>query len=127
MDTNHPDVIHKAESYQIVGCAIEVLNTLGPGLLEKAYENALTIEFRARGIPYSQQTRFPIVYKGELIGEHVPDLIACGKIVVDCKTVDDISDDHRAVMLSYLRVTGFKLGLYLNFKRPKLGVERIVL
>jgi|ERR1051326_1171326 GxxExxY protein len=118
MDTNQSEPIYKEESYKIVGCAIEILNTLGPGLLEKAYENALTVEFRLRAIPFSQQSKFPIVYKGELVGEHIPDLVVFGKIVVDCKTVEDITDDHRAVMLSYLRVTGCKLGLYLNFKRP---------
>jgi GxxExxY protein len=106
---------------------VDVLNELGPGLLEKPYENALVREFQLRNIPYSQQTHFPIVYKGVQVGEHVPDLIVFGKIVVDPKTVDVFTDEHRAVMLSYLRVTKCKLGIYLNFRRSKLEVVRVVL
>ena len=124
MDTN---LIYPTESYQIVGCAMEVLNELGPGLLEKPYENALVVEFQLRNIPYSQQAQFPIVYKGVEVGTHIPDLIVFEKIVVDPKTVEAITDEHRAIMLSYLRVTGCKLGIYLNFRRPKLEVVRIVL
>src|SRR5438093_490013 len=99
MDANDDSgkILYREESYQIVGCAMEVLNELGPGLLEKPYENALTKEFRLRGIPYSQQTCYPIVYKDEKVGEHIPDLIAFGKIVVDPKTVEAITDEHRAV------------------------------
>ncbi len=124
MDTK---VIYPDESYQIVGCAMEVLNELGPGSLERPCENALVIEFQRRRIPYSQQRQFPILYKGVLVGEHIPDLVVLERIVVDPKVVEAITDDHRAIMLSYLRVTRCKLGLYLNFKRPKLEVERIVL
>ncbi len=127
MDANQKKLVDADESYQIVGCAIEVLNQLGPGLLEKSYENAMVHEFKLRGIPCDQQRRFPILYKGEPVGEHIPDLLVFGKIVVDCKTVDAIADEHRAVMLSYLRITGCKLGIYLNFRRSKLEVERIVL
>jgi len=127
MDANRDRILYPQESYRIVGCAMEVLNYHGPGLLEKIYENSLVREFGLRGILCSQQKRFPVEYKGELVGEHVPDLIAFDKIVVDPKTVDAITDEHRAVMLSYLRVTKCKLGMYLNFKRPKLEVERIVL
>ena len=106
---------------------MEVLNQLGPGLIERAYENALVIEFRARNIPCTQQPRFLIEYKGHVVAEHLPDLIANGNIVVDAKTVEGITDEHRAIMISYLRVTRCRLGLYLNFKRPKLDVVRIVL
>ena len=120
-------LLYPEESYKIVGCGIEVMKELGPGLLEKPYENALVREFGIQGIPYSQQSRFPIVYKGLQVGEHIPDLIAYDKIVVDPKTVEKITDDHRAVMISYLRVTRLQLGLYLNFKRHKLEIERIVL
>ncbi len=127
MDTNESKILYREESYQVVACAMEVLNELGPGLLEKAYENALVIEFQFRNIPCLQQSCFPIIYKGHNVGTHVPDLIVYEKIVVDPKTVEAITDDHRAIMLSYLRVTGCRLGMYLNFKRPKLEVVRIVL
>lgn len=126
MEKNHKHLIYPEESYRIVGCGMEVLNELGPGLLEKPYENALVREFALQDIPYSQQSRYPIVYKGVVVGEHVPDLIVFGKIVVDPKCVETITDQHRAVMLSYLRITNCRLGLYLNFKRSKLEVVRIV-
>ena len=127
MDANKDNLIYPEESYQIVGCAIEVLNHHGPGLVEKIYENSLVVEFRLRGIPYSQQKQFKVDYKGEPVGIHTPDLIVFDKIVVDPKTVEAITNEHRAIMLSYLRVTKCKLGLYLNFKRSKLEVTRIVL
>ncbi len=127
MDTNNDKVLYREEAYRIVNCAIEVLNYHGPGLLEKIYENSLVKEFQLRGIPYSQQARYPVEYKGDIVGEHIPDLVVFGKIIVDAKTVDAITEMHRAVMLSYLRVTKCRLGLYLNFKRPKLEVERVVL
>lgn len=127
MDTDNGKLLYSDESYQIIGAAIDVLNELGPGLIEKPYENAIVVEFQQRKIPYSQQARFPILYKGVKVGEHVPDLIVFGKIIVDPKVADAITDEHRAIMISYLRITGCRLGLYLNFKRPKLQVERIVL
>jgi GxxExxY protein len=127
MDANHNNILYPEESYQITGAAMDVLNELGPGLLEKPYENALVVEFRLRQIPYSQQARYPIIYKGVDVGEHIPDLVAFGKIVVDAKCVETITDEHRAVMLSYLRITGCRLGLYLNFKRRRLEVVRLVL
>ena len=127
MDANKKAILYPEESYQIVGCAMEVLNYHGTGLLEKIYENSLTKEFRLRGISYSQQTHYPVEYKGEIVGEHIPDLIVLGKILVDPKCVEAITDEHKAIMISYLRVTKCKLGIYLNFKRAKLEVVRIVL
>jgi len=127
MNTNAAGLLYPEEAYQIVGCAMEVLNELGPGLIEKPYEKALVMEFQRQGIPYSQQSRYPILYKGVIVGDHVPDLVVFGKIVVDAKCVETITDEHRAIMLSYLRITGCRLGLYLNFKRTKLDVVRIVL
>jgi GxxExxY protein len=127
MNGNKDKILYPEESYQIVGCAMEVLNYLGPGSLEKIYENALVKEFRLRKIPYSQQKQFSVEYKGEVVGIHTPDLIVFDKIVADPKTAEAITDEHRAVMLSYLRVTKCTLGIYLNFKRSKLEVTRIVL
>jgi len=127
MATNNDKILYPEESYQIVGCAMDVVNELGPGLIEKPYEKALVVEFQLRKIPHSQQSRYPILYKGVSVGEHIPDLIVFGKIVVDAKCVETITDEHRAVMLSYLRITGCRLGIYLNFKRSQLEVVRIVL
>jgi GxxExxY protein len=113
--------------FQIVGCAMEVLNTLGHGLLEKPYENALVVEFGLKGITYKQQPRFDVIYKGVKVGDYIPDLIAFDKIVVDAKTIDRITDVERGQILNYLKITGLRVGLILNFKHPKLEWERLIL
>ena len=127
MDTNEHKLLFKDEVFQIVGCAMEVLNALGHGLLEKPYENALVVEFGLRGIPYKQQPRFDVVYKGVRVGDYIPDLIVFDKIVVDAKTIDCITDAERGQILNYLKITQLKVGLILNFKKPKLEWERLVL
>jgi GxxExxY protein len=110
-----------------VGCAIEVLNGLGHGLNEKPYENAHTVEFGLKGIAYEQQARFNVSYKGQRVGEYVPDLVVGGAVIVDAKVIDRISDIERGQMINYLRITKLRVGVILNFKRPKLEWERIVL
>ncbi len=119
------DFSHSGQTEAIIGAAFEVLNTLGHGLLEKAYENALCVEFRLRGIPYEQQPRFHIKYKGEDIGTFVPDLIAFGNIVVDTKTIERITNHELGQMLNYLKVTEKPVGLILNFKYAKLEKRRV--
>ncbi len=127
MNANKRELIHKEEVFQIVRCAMEVLNVLGHGLLEKPYENALVVESGLRGMECSQQPRFPVVYKEMKVGEYIPDLIVFGKIVVDTKTIDRITNLERGQILNYLKITGLKVGVLLNFKNPKLEWERIVL
>ena len=106
---------------------MEVINTLGHGLLEKPYENALAVELRLRGIPFEQQPQFDVVYKGVNVGLYVPDLIVRNKVVVDTKTIDRIGDHEKGQMLNYLNLTGLRVGLILNFKRARLSWERVVL
>jgi GxxExxY protein len=132
MDTNldfreTPKLLSKQEVFQIVGCALEVLNGVGHGLHEKIYENGLVVEFRLRGIPFEQQKSYPVVYKACELGLFVPDLIAFDSVVVDAKVIDRITDHERGKMVNYLRITRFRVGLLLNFKHPKLEWERIVL
>jgi GxxExxY protein len=126
MDTNDK-LLFKDEVFQIVGCAIEVLNTLGHGIVEKPYENALAVEFALRQIPFRQQPSFDVVYKGHEVGLFIPDLIAFEAVVVDTKVIDRITDHERGLMLNYLRITKLRVGVILNFKRPKLDWERMVL
>ncbi len=126
MDTNKHELVLKDEVYRIVGCAMEVMNMLGHGLLEKPYENALVVEFGLKGIPFQQQQRFPVMYKSVQVGEYIPDLIAFGKIVVEAKTVERITDVERGQVINYLKITGIRVGLILNFKHAKLEWERIV-
>jgi GxxExxY protein len=114
------DLLLKDEVYRVVGCAMEVLNGIGHGLHEKPYENALVVEFGLRAIPFRQQPRYPILYKGVNVGEYVPDLIAFDAVVVDAKVIEAITDHERGQMLNYLRITGLKVGVILNIKRAKL-------
>ena len=127
MNTKAEKLLLKDEVFQIVGCAIEVLNTLGHGLVEKPYENALVVEFLLRKIPFRQQPSFDVLYKGHKIGLFVPDLIAFDCVVVDTKIIDQITDHERGLMLNYLRITGLRVGVILNFKHSKLEWQRIAL
>ena len=120
-------LLFKDEVFQIVGCAIEVLNGLGHGLIEKPYENSLVVEFALRNIPFRQQPSFDVLYKGQKVGLFIPDLIAFDAVVVDTKVIDRITDHKRGLMLNYLRITRLRLGVILNFKRRKLEWERIAL
>ena len=128
MATNREEVLLlKTEVFQIVGCAIEVLNTIGHGLLEKAYENALVVEFGMRKIPFQQQPSFDVLYKNQKVGVFVPDIIAFDSVVVDSKVIERITDHERGLMLNYLRITGLRVGVIINFKHCKLEWERIAL
>jgi len=115
------------EVFSIVGCAFEVLNGLGSGLVEKPYENSLVVEFNLRKIPFVQQQRFPVIYKTVKVGEYIPDLIAYNQVIIDTKVIDRITNIERAQMINYLKITHLKTGLSLNFKRPRREWERIVL
>jgi GxxExxY protein len=121
------ELLLKEEVYSIVGAAMEVLNGLGHGFHEKPYENALVVEFALKNIPFTQQPRYDIVYKQVKVGEYVPDLIAFSSVVLDAKVIDAITDHERGQMLNYLRITGLKVGVILNFKHAKLEWERIAL
>ena len=127
MDTNEEKLLFKQEVFQIISCAIEVLNALGHGIVEKPYENALVVEFGLRKIPFRQQPAFDIFYKGTKVGLFVPDLIAFESVVVDTKVINQITDRERGLMLNYLRITNLRVGVILNFKYRKLEWERIVL
>lgn len=127
MNANRHELVLKEEAHQIVGCAMEVLNVLGHGLLEKPYENALVVEFGLQGVPFTQQPRFDVRYKSVKVGEYVPDLICFDQIVVDTKMVERISNHEIGQMLNYLKITNLQLGLVLNFKYSKLEWKRVVL
>ncbi len=120
-------MIYKDEVFQIVGCAMKVHNSLGFGLHEKPYENALTVEFNHCHIRFEQQKHFSINYRNTKVGEFIPDLIAFDKIIIDTKTIDQITDRERGQMLNYLRISNLQLGLLINFKNPRIEWERIVL
>ncbi len=126
MNTNEHELILKKEVFDVVGCAMEVLNGLGHGLLEKPYENALVVELGLKNILVNQQSRYDLMYKGVQVGEYIPDLITHGKLVVETKVVERITNHELGQMMNYLKITGLKVGLILNFKHSKLEWKRIV-
>jgi GxxExxY protein len=120
-------LILKAETEKIIGFSFEVLNEVGHGLNEKIYENSLTVLFKQSGVAFDQQRRFPVLFRGVLVGEFIPDLIAFGSVIVDTKVIDRITDRERGQMLNYLRITKLRVGLIVNFKNARLEFERLVL
>lgn len=115
---------------QIIAAAIEVHRTLGPGLLESTYEECLDFELRERSIKVDRQTVVPLTYKQIKLGSiYRLDLLVDDKVVVEVKAVDKLGAIHDAQMLTYLRLTGLRIGLILNFNTPLLrdGIKRIAL
>ena len=128
MDTNHSRIAVDLTE-QIVGCGIEVHRHLGPGLLESVYESALCLELTTVGLSFTRQIGIPVYYKGTLIAEHRPDLIVRDRVIVEVKSVERFDYVFVAQMLTYLRITGLRVGLILNFNRAVLkdGIRRITL
>ncbi|MDX6305616.1 MAG: hypothetical protein QOI77_2585 [Blastocatellia bacterium] len=114
---------------RIIGCAIEVHRQLGPGLLEGTYEAALCIELQIAGLNFVRQPIFPVVYKGQVIGEYRLDLIVEDTVIVEIKSVERFDPIFEAQVLTYLRVTGKEIGLLMNFNSRLLrdGIKRYVL
>ena len=111
-------------AFQIIGAGYQVSNTLGMGFLEKVYENALCWEIRKRSLEVSQQTSVPVFYDGRLVGDYVPDLLVANRVVVEIKATEAVDRIYRAQCINYLRATGMRLCLLLNFGRPRLQVAR---
>ena len=114
---------------KIIGAGIEVHRILGPGLLESIYEEALAIELELRGIPFQRQVEIDVHYKGHAIKGQRLDLLIGGQVVVELKSVANLPDVAMAQVLSYLKASGLKRGLLLNFGASKLidGIKRISL
>jgi GxxExxY protein len=114
---------------RIIGCAIEVHRHLGPGLLEHAYEEALCTEFQLQGIDYRRQVAVPLEYKGRPIGEFRIDLLVEDVVVVEIKSVERHDPVFEAQLLTYLKITGKKVGLLMNFNSSLLkhGMKRVIL
>jgi GxxExxY protein len=119
-------MIHEALSRSIIGIGMEVLNELKPGLDEKLYERAMAIELRRSGHAVALQSSFPVFYRGEMIGNLVPDMVVDDLVIVDVKVVFAFTDSHAVQMIVYLNITGLKLALLLNFKSASLTWKRVV-
>ena len=114
-------------TYAINGAVYEVHNVLGGGFLEKVYENALLIELKKIGVNAKAQIPVSIYYKGDIVGEYIADLVVEDKIILELKTVDDLTSVHQAQLINYLKASDKKLGLLINFKGPKATIRRIAL
>jgi len=114
---------------RIIGLAIDVHTALGPGLLESVYEAALCMEFEAAGVQFQRQLILPVVYKTRLIGEYRLDLLVEDSVVVEIKSVERVDAVFYAPLLTYLRITGKRIGLLINFNSPllKAGIRRLIL
>ena len=120
------EFLYKELSSAIIDSAYKVHNALGCGLLEKAYENSLVWELHLRGIKVSPQKEFRVIYREKEVGIYYADLVADDKIIVEVKSVEKIDAIHRAQLLNYLRISGLRIGLLVNFARPRLTYERLV-
>lgn len=121
------EIIYKAEGYRINGACFEVYKEKGCGFLEDVYQECLEIEFEMQGIEFVAQYPLKLEYKKRpLRKKYIPDFICFGKIIVEIKAVKEITDEHRAQLQNYLKATGYKLGLLINFGHyPKVQIERI--
>ena len=126
-DEHGLDLVAGEVTHLVVGACFEVLNGLGHGLHEKPYENALVIELGLRNVQVQQQRSFEVVYKTVRVSEFIPDLIVGGSVIVDVKVIERITDYERGQMLNYLRITKLRVGLIVNFRKPMLEWERVVL
>ena len=116
-------------AYRVIGAALEVHKALGPGFLESVYEEALCIELESQNVPFERQYTVETSYKGRPIGVNRLDFVVGEALIVELKAVDAFSPIHTAQVLSYLKATGFTLGLLINFNVPVLkeGIKRVVL
>ena len=119
-------LIYEEETYAIRGAIFEVYKTLGDGYLEEVYQNAMEEELKLRGILFVAKKELHIMYKGRDCELYMPDLICFNKIIVELKAVDALHPKHSAQLMNYLKATGHKLGLLVNFcAYPKVDIRRI--
>lgn len=111
---------------RIIECAITVHKKLGPGFLESVYQTALPIELRKAGLRVDGQKEIKIFYDGKEIGLHRLDLLVDKQVIVELKTVKEFNDSHKAQLLSYLKATGLKVGLLLNYANAVLKIKRMI-
>ncbi len=114
-------------TYQIRSCAFIVSNELGPGFLERVYENALALELQDSGLAVRTQCPIEVRYKGKIVGDYVADLLVEDRVLIELKAVKALLPEHDAQILNYLRATHIKVGLLINFGQPRVQIKRFVL
>ncbi len=122
-------ILYKDESYRIMGACFEVYRIKGTGFVEPVYQECLEIELGLRGIPFTPKAKLVLTYKDRTLKQHYePDFVCYEQIILEIKAVSQLCDEHRAQVHNYLRSTGFRLGLLVNFSHhPLLEYERIAL
>ena len=123
------DFLYKEETYAIQGAIFAVYEGMGCGFLEEVYQECLEKELRQRGIPFESQKQLDLFYRGEKLEKfYKPDLICFGKIIIELKAVRELAPEHLAQLMNYLKATGYRIGLLVNFCHyPKADVRRIVI
>ena len=122
------EYILKDECYKIIGACMEVHSELGSGFLEAVYQEALAIEFEEREIPFDSEARLNVYYKGKKLNKHYnADFICYDQIIVEIKAMEGLTDEHLSQVLNYLKATGFRIGLLINFGSSKLQYKRVIL
>ena len=138
MDTNKKKILYKDLSYKVIGIAMparhtfwvaggEVHRKFGHGFLEKVYENAMMVLFKRDKIKAEQQVPIKVHFEGVIIGDYIADILVENKIILELKCVVRITDIYRAQSLNYLKATGMRLAIIINFAKEKLEYERMVL
>ena len=126
MNSNEKEILHKDLSYKIIELAMEVHGKLGYGFLEKVYENALMLLFKREGIKAKQQAPMKVLFEEVIVGDYIADILVEDKMILELKSLEKISDVHRAQALNYLKVTGLHLAIILNFGKNRLEYERLI-
>ncbi len=111
---------------RILEAAFAVHNTLGAGFLERVYSNALALELRKMGLACTQEAALKVNYQCVVVGEYAADLVVAGKVLLELKACAALDPNHRAQLINYLRASGIRVGLLINFGRPRLEYERLV-
>lgn len=120
------EYLHEELTEKVIGCCYKVHNELGAGFLEKVYQNALAIEFKDAGIRFVQECPLNVLYRDSVVGEYFSDFIVDGKVIVELKAIEMLSKPHEVQLVNYLKATGLKIGLLINFGRSVVVKRRIL-
>ncbi len=125
-DKHGKELLYQEVTSDILQSSFEVHNTLGCGLLEKIYENSLMVDLKLKGRTVTSQKDYKVYYKNEVVGIYYADLIVDNKVIIEIKAVENIDDIHKAQLLNYLKISKLRVGLIINFAKPKLEYKRLI-
>jgi len=126
MTQKNTEFLYKEITEQIIGAAFEVYKVLGYGFLEKVYHKALVVELKLRRLPIEEEYAIKVIYKNEIVGEYYADIFVERKVIVEIKVDDKYNSQHEAQLLNYLKATGIKIGLVINFGKSKCEFKRLI-